>query len=146
MCELLYTHMSPSDAWLVVWIDVVLALRCPGIGRGELLSLPLNPAIRQQVGFTVHALWCKVCIHYNNNNNITLGLSKWTQYSRIVHTLFFLIQLCTYQCIAPPTPLLAKGGDLISFWPLNMPRIRGIWSIFATYRVKMYSPKGVIWS
>ena len=23
--------------------------------------------------------------------------------------------LCTYQSIAPPTPLLAKGGDLISF-------------------------------
>ena len=33
------------------------------------------------------------------------------------------IGLCTYQSIAPPTPLLAKGGDLISFWPLNMPQI-----------------------
>ena len=29
--------------------------------------------------------------------------------------LMTITMLCTYQCIAPRTPLLAKGGNLISF-------------------------------
>ena len=39
------THMSPPNARLVVRIDIILALRCPGIRWRELLPLPLDPPI-----------------------------------------------------------------------------------------------------
>ena len=48
------------------------------------------------------------CSHVFQGSTIDLELARFMLSAQ--HE-----ELCTYQCIPPPTLLLAKGGDLISF-------------------------------
>ena len=126
--HIMYTHLllgqAPHEHWLQLWSDLV-----PNKFRLRARSTTNFKMWPQARPFSIQTLF------YSSSGKYSTAMEEphW-------------LSLCTYQCIAPPTPLLAKGGDLISFWPINMPWIRRIWSIFPTYRVKIYSPKRVIWS
>ena len=53
--------MSPPDARLVVGVGLILALRGPGVGRGEGLSVPGNQTVDQEVSLVAFALCACVC-------------------------------------------------------------------------------------
>ena len=54
--------MSPPDARLVVGVGLILALRGPGVGRGEGLSVPGNQTVDQEVSLVAFALCVRVCV------------------------------------------------------------------------------------
>jgi hypothetical protein len=61
----------------------------------------------------------------------------------------YLMHLSMYCPTYPPPPPPTHTGNRWEFdriWPINMPQIRGIWSIFMDSRGEMYSPNGGIWS